>query len=386
MLRTRAQHNEHEKAERIKTSKRLYMRKKRAKNQQELLCLTGPLPLPHGNSLSSPPLTQQQKAVKKRIQNRLAQQNSRMRKRLLLPMFRLCDQEEMSKTNSWFALQAGVFRYTLHLPRWEMYSTKLGSIYKHGRLVLDKSGINGPTQTPKQEDHGVDDQHWVEIPDNTVQFLDKERDLLHVARARAPILDPSHQFPIPNSIYSNGVLDVNFSIIVNGLMAAGSGDKLRSPDAKRISFTFNEYRTPTGFGHVDRVLGSNAAAFKKEIGRVAELLCAAMQKMQAASGNHAIWTDGDIDAGFAAKLRKRLFLYGNSPMRAEMVVACTMRLTPTPPRNDLHRDLKNPTQTGYNRNGTFSALVTDEKGELHLVQVLVASRRYAKTIGKRGLK
>ena len=69
-----------------------------------------------------------------------------------------------------------------------------------------------------------------------------------------------------------------------------------------------------------------------------------------------------------------------------MVVASTMRLTPNPSRNKIHRDVKNPVQSGYNRNGTFSAIVAGEDGHLHLVQILVASRTHAVTLGKKGVK
>ena len=165
----------------------------------------------------------------------------------------------------------------------------------------------------------------------------------------------------------------------------GQSDKTRAPHSRRVSFGWNEFCTPTAFGTIDRLLRSNAKAFKLEIGKIAEFLCAGMLLMQLASGNSEIWPDAFRDAGYAAKLRRKLGLKNDSPMRAEMVVASLMPLTKFRPKNKEHQDVKNPHQPGYNRNGTFSAVVSGEDGHLYLLQVLVASRRYASTCAKMGL-
>lgn len=111
-----------------------------------------------------------------------------------------------------------------------------------------------------------------------------------------------------------------------------------------------------------------------------------MQRMQLASGNGRIWTNNERDRLYAAKLRNRLGLGFHSPMRAEMIAVCVMKIHPNRSGNKIHRDSKkNPEDPQYNRSGTFSAVVVDKSGDLHLLQVLVASRRYAETLGKRGL-
>ena len=340
------------------------------------------------NTLEAPSLSPEQKVARKRMQNRLSEQRRRDKKKLLLPMYRLCDHEDMIRFKSWFSLHAGDFEYVLHLPPWEMYSTKLGCIYKHGRHVLDETGRNGPKHPPRQVDYNVDDKHWIEISDSQLQFLDHDNDLLHVLRPGSPLLDILSHSELGNNLpYRKGTLDINFSIIVNGMLTArlGGKDTTRSPNALRLSFGWNEFCTPTAFGKVDRLLQSNAQAFKKEIGKIAEFLCAGMLVMQAASHNHHIWTDASRDAAYAAKLRKKLGLSKKSPMRAEMVVASLMPLTQLRPKNKEHRDVKNPHQIGYNRNGTFSAVVAGEDGNLYLLQVLVASRRYAISCSKMGL-
>ena len=387
IMQTRASLSNQLKAERIKKCKREYMRKKRAESKAHHPHLVGPVSCPHGNSLALRSQSPEEKAARKRTLDRLAQRRRRAKQKLLLPLYRLSEEKELENLTSWFALHAGSYEYVLHLPCWEFYSTKLNSIYKHARQVLDEHGVKGPKHAPKQEQYGVDDNHWVEIQEDVVEFLDKKNDLLHVAREGSPILeDISRRTLIKDPIYNNGILDINFSVIVNGLMAVGKGDKVRSPNSRRISFGFNEYGTPTGFGRVDKGLGKNAMAFKKEVGKIAELLCAAMMGMQVGANNGRLWNNSARDAGYAGKIRTRLYLSCNSPMRAEMVVVCTMQLTPNPPRNKVHKDVKNPIQPGYNRNGTFSAVVTDENGNLHLVQVLVASRPYAVTLGKKGIK
>ena len=364
--------------------------KKQKKPKLPTFSFIGPHPPPHGNSPASPPLSDQQKKDKKRTQDRLAQRRKRARKKLLFPWHRLCTKEEMKTkgVKSWFAIHAGAYEYVLHLANWEIYSTKLGSIYRHGREVRDNNGINGPPCVPRQCDYKVDDDHWVEISEDVTQSLDTKHDLLHVTRKGSPILQKIARDPtMKDNAYKNGTLDINFSIIINGLMTKGVGipDDVRSPNSFRINFGFNEFGTPTSFGRVNNLLGNNADAFKKEVGRVAELLCAAMQKMQVASGNGYIMTNDARDSGYAAKLRRRLGLYPSSPMRAEMIAVCTMKIFPTCPLNLPHRDLKNPVQPEYNRNGTFSAVVSDDNGHLHLLQVLVASRRYAVTLGQKGL-
>ena len=69
-----------------------------------------------------------------------------------------------------------------------------------------------------------------------------------------------------------------------------------------------------------------------------------------------------------------------------MVALCCMKITGEVPRNFEHFDEKNPEEAGYNRSGTFSVTVTDDAGDLYLLQVIVASRRYSKTTGLNGLK
>ena len=375
-----------QKAERIRLSKRSHIRKKRAeKREAPPPSFIGPKNL-HMNSLDAPSLTPEQKAARTRMQNRLSQQRRRDKQKLLSPTFRLIVPEDMSRFKSWFSLHAGDFEYVLHLAPWEMYSTKLGCIYKHGRHVLDETGRHGPQRPPRPEDYEVDDKHWIEISGSEVQFLDHDNDLLHAVRPGSPILELLSKSQLFDNLpYRKGILDVNFSIIANGLLCVGAGDTTRSPHSYRVSFGWNEFCTPTSFGKVDRLLKSNAKAFKMEIGKIAELLCACMLVMQVASSNQIIWTNAARDAIFAAKLRNRLGLQKNSPMRAEMVVASLMPLTKFRPKNKEHTDPKNPHQTGYNRNGTFSAVVAGEDGHLYLLQVLVASRRYAQTCGKMGL-
>lgn len=375
--------SQEEKSERIRNSKREYMRKQREKKKFSLL------PAPVLTVHSKCPPTNEQKIVRRQIQNRLAQQRRRDKQRLLYPVYHLCDPQDMSMFKSWFALHAGNYEYVLHLAPWELYSTKLGCIYLHGRHVLDETGVKGPTFLPSKEDYDIDDAHWIEIPPDTTQFLDCKNDLLHVVRNGSPILeilsesDTANDFP-----YKKGFLDINFSIIVNGLLlhGLGTGDEVRSPDSRRLSFGWNEFGTPTAFGIVDRTLKSNARAFKKEIGRIAEFLCASMYGMEAASGNQPLWWDHSRDAGYAAKLRKKLHLPQHSPMRAEMVVVSLMPLTQFRPKNKEHLDVKNPNGPGYNRNGTFSAVVRADDKHLYLLQVLVASRRYGATLGLRGLR
>lgn len=350
----------------------------------------GPHQLPHLNSRGAPKLTEEQKKERKKIQNRQAQQRRRDKKRLLYPVYRLCSKEEVktSGLKSWLIIHAETRKYVLHLANWEIYSSKLGSVYMHGREVQDRDGMNGPTRPPTKRQYKVDNGHWTEIADNTVQSLDNKNDMLHVVREGALIL---HKMACDPTIYDNplqnGTLNINFSLLINGLMTKGVGkpDNTRSPHSWRIVFGFNEYGTPTGFGKVQDHLGAYADAFIKEVGRVAELLSATMQSMQISSGNIRILTNAARDWLYAAKLRNRFGLKSFSPMRHEMIAVCTMKVHPTCPLNKMHLDVKNPEDPRYNRNGAFSAIVTDEKGQLHLFQVLVASRRYAITLGMKGI-
>lgn len=371
------------KLEKVRTQKKNYMRSVRQKKRSRFI---GPT-IPHLNSLEASTLSGQVRALIRRTRNRVATRRKRDKEKLLAPVYSLATTKEMKEkgVKSWFIMHAGEYTYVLHLANWEFYSSKLASKYPHGRQVLDPSGEFGPTTTPKPE---VEDGKWIELPDSTIQSLDTQRDLLHVAREGSPI---SKQVCLDSSIQDNilhdGTPQINYSLIVNGLMTkgVGSGDKTRSPDSWRINFGFNEFSTPTSFGHVDKILEKNANEFKKEIGRIAELLCATMQTMQVASGNGRIWTNNTRDRLYAAVLRKRLGLSFNSPMRAEMIAVCTMKIHPNHSRNNIHRDKKNPEHPEYNRSGTFNAVVSNEEGHLHLFQVLVASRRYAETLGRRGL-
>ena len=367
------QFKHNEKAEQKRIRKRDHMRKKRKQ-------------LKH--TFPSSKLSPDLRAQRKKLQDRLAQRRRRLKQRLLSPTFHLCNPEDMDRVKSWFALHAEDTEYVLHLPPWEIYSSKLGSVYLHSRQVLDETGVQGPSRTPHPTDYDPA-KNWVEIPHYATQFLDAEKDLLHVVRNGSPILEKvTSNRVLKDPIYYNGNLDINFSLIVNALLSTriGAGDTTRSPDAIRVSFGFNEYSTPTAFGSVEKFLNtSNAMAFKKEVGRIAEFLCAVMICLQAKSDNEPIWINPARDTGFAAVIRKRLHLPKISPMRAEMVVVSLMPLTQFHPINKEHLDPKNPKSPHYNRNGTFSAVVKGEDGHLYLLQVLVASRKYAVKVGKKGL-
>jgi len=322
-----------------------------------------------------------------KLRNRLAARRKREKKNLFFPNYRLSTNEEMNDVGlqSWFELHAPPLQYILHLANWEMYSSKLGSIYLHGRQIRDLSGVFGPKEMPEQTNPS---DNCFEVTGSIAQSLDKEHDLLHVARPNSPLLqEVLSDLPTRTTLLPNGVPDFNYSVIVNGLMTegVGTGDPRRSPDSFRISFGFNEFGTPTSFGLLDRLGENNAKAFKSEVGRIAELLCACMQSMQTSSENGPIYTDNARDRLYAAKLRHRLYLTSCSPMRAEMVAVCCMKIFPNHSRNLLHRDKKNPEDPHYNRSGTFSAVVADDQGNLYLLQILVASRRYAVTLGKKGV-
>ena len=287
----------HQKAEQKRIRKRDHMRKKRAKQKPPGGSFAGPLSKVHLNSLDSPTLTQEEKVNRKKMQDRVNLQRRRLKQRLLSPSYSLCHHEDMNRVNSWFALHADDTEFILHLPPWELYSTKLASVYLHAREVLDKTGRNGPSRLPDELQDNPHDKKWVEIPPDVTEFLDFENDLLHVVRCGSPLLDRvASNWLLKDPIYRNGLLDVNFSIIVNALLSTqiGSGDIKRAPDSIRVSFGFNEYSCPTSFGNVDKLLGkSNAKAFKREVGRIAEFLCATMIFLQFASDNKPIWTSSE---------------------------------------------------------------------------------------------
>jgi len=362
------------------------MRRKRAKLR--IRRIHGPT-IPHLNSMEASTLPPSVRKIIHNLRNRLSSRRNREKNNLLFPTYRVSTNEDMKDADiqSWFELHALPLHYILHLANWEIYSSKLGSIYLHGRQVRDPSGVFGPKDIPKQNNPS---DHWFEVTGSTEQSLDKQHDFLHVVRPNSPLLqEVLQELPTRTPLLPNGLPDFNYSVIVNGLMTkgVGTGDSRRSPDSFRISFGFNEFGTPTSFGLVDRLGKKNAQAFKSEVGRIAELLCACMQSMQAASGNSPIFTDNARDRLYAAKLRFRLHLSMSSPMRAEMVAVCCMKISPNHSRNLLHRDKKNPEDPPYNRSGgTFSTVVGDDAGNFYLLQILVAtSRRYAVTLGKKGV-
>lgn len=323
-------------------------------------------------------------------------------KNLMMRKFWLAKKEDMEKVTSWFAFHTDNVEYVLYLSRWEIYSAKNVSIYLHGRHILDKSGREGTTNAMPTPDNGV--KKW-EFLDSTVdEYIDYENDLLHVVREGSPILEKMASAPSSSQTYTNGRPDFNFSTIVNGLFVGGVGrnDSKRSPDSRRIVFCFHETGTKMGFGRINKTLRNKiekvfgkvheklgeevVKGFLTEVGRIAEYVCDCMVKMQKKAKGEKIFTDASRDAKFAAELRKRLYLPNDSPMKAEMIGVCVMRLTGTCPRNYEHVDKRNPglEQPGYNRSGTFSATVTCNDGHLYLVQVIVACRRYAKTVGEKG--
>ena len=340
-------------------------------------CLIGPTVSPNPKSSDAPPLSQAERAHRIKAQNRVRSQRARLKKKLLSPIFSIVSKQEMREKGirSCFVLFADRHKYILHLANWEIYSSKLASIYRHGRIVEDPSGHSGPPKLPTKEDGPAGIKYTV-ISQDEPQSLDLERDLLHVARPHSPIIQ---------ELCTGGTPEFNYSLLANGLMLVGRGDATRSPDSFRLSFGFNEYTTPTSFGVVDRILKKNSEAFYTEVGRIAEFLCATMIHMQNESGNTTIYNHNDRDRLFAAKLRSRLGLGYNSPMRAEMIAVCLMMVHPNRPRNHLHKDKKNPETPHYNRNGAFSVVINDEAGNYYLLQVLVASRRYAVKLGKTGV-
>lgn len=233
--------------------KKSYMRRVRQKQRSTFV---GPI-IPHLNSLEASTLTDEARALIRRIQNRIAAKRKQDKGKLLAPVYSLASTKEMKQkeVKSWFILHADQYEYVLHLANWEFYSSKLGSIYERGRQVLDPQGEFGPINTPKQN---VQDNKWIEVPDNAIQSLDKQRDLLHVAREGSPILEQvTLKPPTKDTIVRNGTPHINYSLIVNGLMTkgVGSGNQTRSPDSWRINFGFNKFSCATSFGDVDRCLG-----------------------------------------------------------------------------------------------------------------------------------
>jgi len=338
--------------------------------------------------------------------------------RLELPAYRMATKEEMKSVNSWFALRPimkanrarsnrvkgkrikikgfkhelvkienGV-EYVVFLPLWEIHSANEVSIYLHGRNIHDESGERGTMELPPSKSK----DGWIVIDHQVEQYIDDENDRLHVVRGGATILEEvANEKANNNQTYLNGRLNVNFAILVNGLMTkgVGKGDGDRSPDSKRIVFCFTEAGDPfLTFKIVVKKFGKKVAkTFLSEVGRIAEFVCQCMQKMQEKSKRgKPLWTDDEQDEAFAPDLRKKLHLSRDSPMRADMVALCCMKINGEIPRNYLHFDIKNPEKEGYSCSGTFSVVVNDTSGDLHLLQVIVASRRYSKTTGLNGLK
>jgi hypothetical protein len=279
-----------------------------------------------------------------------------------LQSLRIATQQEIDNSvYSELVVKTPFGKYCLSLAPLEVYSASSLRSYHHERKVM-----RPPVPAP-------DANHVnIYIGNGVTEFIDRQGDILHVARPNSAIFhENKHLF------------EINFSSLAEFLVLNGSNDSTRSPGSYRVNIgcgglDWSPDGSPSQLVGLSNFGRNCKCEVEKhslllQIGKLSSFVWGCMQSFQRHAQKPQLATNKQRKT-YAGSLKKALFI-PEKEMEAESITLALMCIFPETPTNHDHLDTMNCHLYSSSKTGCMDVTLVDSSGKMYLLQVLLNFRK-----------